>query len=56
MPDLDQSTLFGELQQDEVVPWPHGYGNVPLLLETTLFWQVADWKLRPWPEGYGGTP
>jgi hypothetical protein len=56
MPDLDQSALFGEQQQDEAVPWPHGYGNTPPLLETTLFGQIAEWKLHPWPEGYGGKP
>lgn len=56
MPDLDESTLFGERQQDETVPWPHGYGSKPPTLETTLFGEIAYWDLHRWPEGYGGQP
>ena len=56
MPDLDKSTLFGEKQQDETVPWPHGYGSRSTALETTLLGQPAGWRQHPWPEGYGAAP
>ena len=56
MKDADMTqTLFGQ-PIVKGVPWPHGYGSTPTLLETTLFGQVADWKLHRWPEGYGGKP
>lgn len=56
MPDLDESTLFGERQDDEVRFWPHAYGGPRQLIERTLFGELSLWKLHPWPEGYGGTP
>jgi hypothetical protein len=51
--DLDDSTLFGEESDAELVPWPHGYGNRPLALESTLFGQESRWREARWPEGYG---
>jgi hypothetical protein len=56
MPDLDETTLFGEAQQDEAVPWPHGYGNTPADLERTLFGEISFWTYFRWPEGHGPTP
>jgi hypothetical protein len=53
MTDLDEKTLFGEESKAELIPWPHGYGNIPPLAERTLFGEPARWRTAPWPEGYG---
>jgi hypothetical protein len=53
MADLDTTTLFGEDTRGELVPWPHGFGNIPWPEEHTLFNEPARWRTVPWPEGYG---
>jgi hypothetical protein len=54
--DLDEKTLFGEEAEAEKAPWPHGYGNLPPVIEYTLFGQESLWLTVPWPEGYGPSP
>jgi hypothetical protein len=55
MADLNTHTLFGEKSAAEVVPWPHGYGSLPPLVEHTLFGELALWRVFSWPHGYGHT-
>lgn len=42
MPDLDESTMFGQESDAVLVPWPAGYGS----------FTPASMRRR-WPEAYG---
>jgi hypothetical protein len=53
MSDLDDTTLFGEESDAELVAWPHGFGNRPQRVERTLFGQESRWRTVPWPHGHG---
>jgi hypothetical protein len=56
MPDLDQSTLFGEQKPNHFVRWPRDYGyHQHTWMEYTLLGQVSHWKLYRWPEDYGAS-